>query len=140
MFDPSDSELKAAGDLFSDLLQQGRKLLRSPEGQRDRLAKQQEEARERGAVAAAKILERMQWRPRASIVLISKYRCVNCHNEHQEFQGFGVSMYRNSDNAERLVMTPALDRAWPLEVHFTNHLTAACTVCLSDFGFEVPDA
>lgn len=136
MFEPSSSELAAAGDLLSDLLREGRALLRTPEAHRSRLEEQQAEAAARGAAQAARMMERMQWRPRASVAMVTVCTCSSCGGETQTFAGFGVAMFRNSDHSERIVMTHGLDKAWPRETHVIHSTADSCITCMVAEGFE----
>ena len=138
-FEPTPDEIAEAGDLLQDLLTQGRKVLRSKEGQRSRIQEQLAESASRSALAAQRALERLQWRPRASVALINRCTCAGCGTSFRLFAGFGVSMFRNSDSAERLVMTPVLDPAFKHETHYTDSVTAACISCIERVGFALED-
>lgn len=139
MFEPTQDEILSAGDLLQDLLTQGRKALRSKEGQRTRIQEQLAESAARSALAAQRALDRMQWRPRASVALINRCICDTCHTETRVFAGFGVSMFRNMDGAERLVMTPMLDNGFKHETHYTDTVTPACIACVQAMGFTLEE-
>lgn len=140
MFEPTPDEIEQAGDLLQDLLAQGRKIMRSKEGQRSRIQEQLAEAASRSALAAQRALDRLQWRPRASVALVNRYSCRGCGTSWKQFSGFAVSMYRNSDQSERLVMTPVLDPAFKHETHYTESEVQACLKCLPDHGFTLDEA
>lgn len=137
MFEPSRSEVLEAENLLASLLTQGRAILRSPAGHAERIREQMEEAAARSAAASALALARLQWRPRKSIALLNICTCEQCASRTTQFAGFGVLMYRNSDNATRIVMTPRLDQAFPLDTHYIETLTAACPACLPSLGFNL---
>ena len=136
MFEPSAHEIQAAGDLLSDLLREGRALMRTPEAHKSRLEEQQAEAAARGAAQAARMMERMQWRPRASVAMVTVCTCKVCGNEARTFAGFGVAMFRNSDQSERIVITQGLDKDWPRETHVIHSTADSCLTCMVAEGFE----
>jgi hypothetical protein len=137
MFEPSRNEVEEAENLLASLLTQGRAILRSPEGHAQRIREQIEEAAARSAAASALALARLQWRPRKSIALLNLCTCQHCGAKSTVFAGFGVLMYRNSDSAERIVMTPQLDTAFPRDTHWMETITAACASCLGERGFTL---
>lgn len=140
MFEPSRKEVLEAEELLASLLTQGRAILKSPAGHAERIREQLEEAALRSAAASALALARLQWRPRAAIALINTCVCRHCGSRSQQFAGFGVLMYRNSDAAERIVMTPQLDPAFPRRTHHTATITEACAVCLPEQGFNLTES
>lgn len=142
MFEPSPQELAKAGDLLSSLLLEGRQLMREqgPRDHQSKLERQREESAARSLAAAQRIMERLQWRPRASVIMLTLTHCVHCGSETQTFSNFAVAMYRNSDKAERYVTTPMLDPAWPQETHFIETSAPACMECIGDFGVEFESA
>jgi hypothetical protein len=136
MFEPSRTEVAEAEELLASLLTQGHSIMRSPAGHAARIKEQIEEAALRSAAASAIALARLQWRPQASIALLNVCTCQQCHTKQTQFAGFGVLMTRNSDAAERIVMTPQLDPAFPRRTHYTATITAACVYCLPESGFS----
>lgn len=137
MFTPSRTEVAEAEDLLASLLTQGRKIYHSPKGQAERIREQIEEANLRSATLQAAALARLQWRPRAAVALLDTRTCQHCHTSQTVFLGFGLSMYRNTDAAERIVMTPQLDTAFPRETHYTQTITSGCPTCLPQRGFNL---
>ena len=137
MFEPSQQEILEHEDLFTQLLSEGRKLMRTPEAHRSRLDEQRDFVAARAARAAAQAMEKLQWRPRLAIAMIARCTCSNCGSETRAFAGFGVQMVRNSDQATRIVMAQCLDQAYPRETRFTDTITPACMACVSALGFEV---
>ena len=137
MFAPTQTEIDEMPDLI-ELIEEGRRVLKSPEGRAARIREQIEEVRALAERRAQAQMAHFQWRPRASVALINQCTCINCGSQIALFAGFGVSMFRNSDTSERIVMTAALDRAWPRETHTTVTHTAACGACVESFGFKLP--
>lgn len=137
MFNPSISEIAEAENLLASLLTQGKAILKSPAGHAERIREQIEEQALRSAAAQALALARFQWRPCSSIVLINVCTCANCGTEQARFSGFGVMMYRNSDDSARIVMTPQLDPAFPKQEHYTRSTEAACISCLPSLNFPL---
>ena len=134
-FEPSVAELAASEDLFNTLLHQGRKIMKQEDRAPDHIREMQEAQFLRNSAQSQRILERMAWRPRKSIALVHTYVCLTCHTGLRVFSGFGVSMYRNLDGAERIVMTACLDEAYPREVHELHTITPICANCLPSRGF-----
>lgn len=135
MFTPTLKEISDTPDL-ADLLEEGRRLMRRDSAS-DRIRAMQDESAARSLLAAQRAMEKFQWRPKASVALINRCTCSGCGEEINLFAGFGVEMYRNSDQSTRIVMTPVLDPAWPKATHFTHTVTSACSSCLADHGFTL---
>lgn len=138
MFTPTLKEISDTPDL-ADLLEEGRRLMRRDSAS-DRIRAMQDESAARSLLAAQRAMEKFQWRPKASVALINRCECSGCGSFLDLFAGFGVEMYRNSDKATRIVMTPVLDPAWPRATHFTETVTAACASCIEDQGFLLGDS
>ena len=135
MFSPTPDEASQTPDLFEALLAQGRAMMRTPAARNERLQEQAEAAAARSLQASIRAMECFQWRPRASIALINRLHCTCCGQITPTFAGFGVSMFRNADQAERIVMTPVLDPAFPRETHYTETFQASCLDCITKEGF-----
>lgn len=136
MFNPTFSERAEAGDLLGDLIMQGRKMMRAEDKMPLRIKELQDLQAARNLAAAQRVMDRMQWRPRASIALMTTFVCASCMGRTRLFSGFGVSMFRNVDGAERIVMTGCLDEAYPREVRETTTPTQACNACIQERGFD----
>lgn len=137
MFEPSATELASAESQLMSLVFQGRALSTPKEQRNKTIQALQDAAMERSLAAAARMMERLQWRPRASVALIEVIHCAECSSETRIFRGFGVAMFRNTDASERIVMTPALDQAFPRETHTVLSSTPACINCLGTFKFNL---
>lgn len=136
MFNPSFTERVEAGDLLSDLIEQGRKLQRKEDRMPLRIKEMQDAMAARNLAAAQRVMDRMQWRPRHAIALTTTYVCASCLSRTRLFSGFGVSMFRHLDGSERIVMTGCLDPAYPRETRETITPTQACIACLPERGFD----
>ena len=133
-FDPTNSEILAHRDLF-DLIREGRKILYKENNTVAHIRELQEQAAARNLAATQKMMEKLAWRPRASVALFNQCLCGGCGESTTLFAGFGVEMYRRSDEAVRLVMTGSLDPAYLRSIHYTSTVTQACINCVWDYGF-----
>jgi|GEM_PF-4229798 len=136
MFSPTPDEAGQVPDLFEILLAQGRAIMRSPGARNERLQEQADAAAARSLQASIRAMERFQWRPQASIALINRIHCTCCGSVNSVFAGFGVSMFRNADQTERIVMTPVLDPAFPRRTHYTETFLSSCIECITNQGFN----
>lgn len=136
MFSPTPNEAAQVPDLFELLLAQGRAMMRTPAARNERLQEQAEAMAARSLQASIRAMERFQWRPRASIALVNRVHCSCCGSITPMFAGFGVSLFRNSDQTERIVMSPALDPAFPRETHYTETFLSSCVECITNQGFN----
>lgn len=135
-FDPSPQTLRDTADLFTTLIKQGRKIVYEESLTVKRIREMQEEASARNLAAAQRALDRMQWRPRASIALVHVYTCQGCGTQSRVLAGFGVSMHRRSDSAERILMCSSPDEGYAKEVHETHSTVSVCSACLASQGFN----
>lgn len=135
-FQPSAAELLNTEDLFTSLIRQGRQIVKEESSVSKSIREMQEAQSARNLAATQRALDRLAWRPTTCIALINRAHCDGCGTETDTFAGFGISMRRRSDSAERIVMSTSPDEGYPAEVRYTITHTAFCIECINLKGFS----
>lgn len=134
-FHPSPRELLETDDLFVSLIKQGRRIVKEENSTVKSIREMQEANSARNLAAAQRIMDRFQWRPKACIALVHTYHCATCGHEHSMFAGFGISMYRQADKSERILMCGSPDEGYPKETRYTRSATHSCMNCITNQGY-----
>lgn len=82
--------------------------------------------------AAARLAERMEWRPVASVILWEAQTCSSCGSVHHIFRGFSTLMRRRHDSIERYVAAQCLDPSLPQGKHSLEGTAPLCVECVPE--------